>query len=111
MLYADDAVLFTSNNKACNIEKDLNLDIIHINRWLNENNLIKNILIVIDRETDEKRFILQEKYIKKFKKYNVKVIHRNRNNGLFKNITSSINYAFKYFRCEDLIIVEDDVLC
>jgi hypothetical protein len=43
MLYADDAVLFTSDNKACNIEKDLNLDILHINHWFNENNLITNL--------------------------------------------------------------------
>ena len=41
MLYADDAVLFTSSKNSSDIKEDLNLDSIHINRWFIDNNLIK----------------------------------------------------------------------
>ena len=40
MLYADDAVLFTSSKTSSDIEEDLNLDCLHINRWFIDNNLI-----------------------------------------------------------------------
>ena len=78
--------------------------------FLEQNSLNKNILVVIDRADNEKDLNTQFSYIKKLKNHNVKVIHRSRNNGLFKNITSSINYAFKYYRCNNLIVIEDDVL-
>ena len=43
MLYADDAVLFTSSKNSSDIEEDLNLDSLHINRWFIDNNLIVNL--------------------------------------------------------------------
>ena len=43
MLYADDAVLFTSSKISSDIEEDLNLDSIHINRLFIDNNLIVNL--------------------------------------------------------------------
>ena len=43
MLYDDDAVLFTSSKNSSDIEEDLNLDSLHINRWFIDNNLIVNL--------------------------------------------------------------------
>ena len=43
MLYADDAVLFTPSKNSSDIEEDLNLDSLHINRWFIDNNLIVNL--------------------------------------------------------------------
>ena len=43
MLYADDAVLFTPSKNSSDIEEDLNLDSLYINRWFIDNNLIIQI--------------------------------------------------------------------
>jgi hypothetical protein len=60
-------------------------------------------------EDDLKKVLLVRDFISKIKGFkNIRIIYRNKNYGLCKNILSGIDYIFKLYR--KIIVLEDDIV-